>query len=418
MIAPVRRLVAPVLALAFALGCGSTNPSPAPTRVPTITRIRVPSGFAAGDAVAVPAAVSRDGSTVVGTINVREQGIFRPVAAFRWTAAGGTALIESPDYHSTMATAVSADGSVVLGNAAEPSGEAPPGPRGWVWTAPTGLQFIPVPDDVFANLAIDVSADGSLVVGSHVSPATGAPDIYVWSRAAGFVAIDAGASSYQALPVGISADGRRIAYNCLDIDDGACGGQGTRILENGSTDWSPSSHSLDPAPFAQVSLNYFTSDVVTGEFGFFQARSDDLSVLGGYVIQEWEGYPLDLPALWLGSVGQMNVLAGPGWNGFVGAVSPDGTVAGFTRHFGVGTDWAHVWTLTGGERELYRLLEAADETYGSSLLAPFGASFGVSGPLTGFSADNRRAAGAVICYDCPAEDLFGYVIDDFDLVLP
>lgn len=421
MTVSTRRFVIPALALSLAVaaqGCGSSNPAPVPARMPTVTKIPVPEPFANDDAVAVPAAVSRDGGTVVGTVNIRQEGIFRPVAAFRWTAAGGTALIQSPDYDSTMATAVSADGSVVVGNAAEPSTEAPEGPLGWVWTQATGLRFIAMPDGVDANLALDVTPDGSLIVGSYVNPVTTARDIYVWSQARGFVGLNEGATSYQPLPVGISADGLRIAYNCLDIEENGCGGQGTRILENGSTEWAANSFSLDPAPLAQVATSYFTSDLGTGEFGFFQVRSDDLGVLGGYVIQDWEGTPLDLPSLWLGSVGQVNVLAGPGWNGFTSAVSPDGTVAAFTRHFGLGTDWAHVWTSTSGERELYRLLEVADDTYGSSLLEPFGVAFGVSGPVTGFSADNRRAAGAVICYDCPASALFGYVIDEFDLVLP
>lgn len=416
-----KRLVTPALVLSLAAaaqGCGSSNPAPDPARVPTVTKISVPSAFAAEEAVAVPAAVSRDGSTVVGTVNVRVSGMFHPVAAFRWTAAGGTVLLQTPDYGSTMATAVSADGSVVVGNAAEPSAEAPEGPLGWVWTQATGLQFIPMPDGVDATLALDVTSDGSLVVGTYVDPVSTARDIFVWSRSGGFVGLDEGTTSYQPLPAGISADGLRIAYNCVDITEDGCGGQGTRILENGSTDWAPGSASLVPAPLAQVALAYFTSDVATGEFGFYQARSDDLSVLGGYAIQEWNETPLALPSLWLGTVGQVNVLAGPGWNGFASAVSPDGSVAGFSRHFGVGYDWAHVWTLTSGERELYRLLEAADDTYGSSLLGPFGSAFGISGPITGFSADNRRAVGAVICFDCPPQELFGYVIDEFDLVIP
>jgi probable HAF family extracellular repeat protein len=94
---------------------------------------------------AVPSAVSADGSVVVGTSGDTWLG---PSEAFRWTSSSGMVGLGGH-----MATDVSADGSVVVGCCY--SGQA------FRWTGAGGMEAIGV------GLAEGVSDDGSVVVGSR-----------------------------------------------------------------------------------------------------------------------------------------------------------------------------------------------------------------------------------------------------------
>ncbi len=113
--------------------------------------------------------VSTDGSVVVGASDYDTGDPDDPLAsteAFLWTAADGmVGLGFLPDSDTSTASAVSGDGSVVVGQS---------GGQAFIWTAATGMQpLISVliaggaPGLEFASLrdAIDISADGLSIVG-------------------------------------------------------------------------------------------------------------------------------------------------------------------------------------------------------------------------------------------------------------
>jgi len=107
---------------------------------------------------------SADGSVVVGYSDSE----LASAEAFRWTAAGGMEGLGSLMPNSTSeATAVSADGSVVVGNATASSGERL-AQMAFRWTESAGmvrLGWFPGPVSV-GSWATAVSADGSVVVGA------------------------------------------------------------------------------------------------------------------------------------------------------------------------------------------------------------------------------------------------------------
>jgi probable HAF family extracellular repeat protein len=97
--------------------------------------------------------VSADGMTVVGRSSSADSAPFDTFQAFRWTAADG--LIAIPDAFPGAATATSADGSLIFGEARS---------FAFVWTgagAFVPLSFTGTPD---------ASADGSVVVGLSFRP--------------------------------------------------------------------------------------------------------------------------------------------------------------------------------------------------------------------------------------------------------
>jgi probable HAF family extracellular repeat protein len=142
--------------------------------------------------------VSADGSVVVGSSNYYLTwggpgcGCYlqRP-GAFRWTQAGGMALLGS---YGTIGAArdVSADGSVVVGDTQYD------GP--FRWTQEFGMEFLPGVDT-----ALGVSTDGSAVV------AVGGGEVFRWTLGAGMVSLgelgDLPGGEFYSVPLGVSADG-------------------------------------------------------------------------------------------------------------------------------------------------------------------------------------------------------------------
>jgi probable HAF family extracellular repeat protein len=139
-------------------------------------------GYAmAGDTESVATAVSGDGSVVVGLSENDEVG---RAEAFRWTAVSGMVglgLLPGGTY--TEPHAVSADGSVIVG-----SGDiAYDDEDAFIWTENAGIQRLF--EVLVANgatglngwtleYAFDISSDGKWVVGYGINP-NGSPEAFL-----------------------------------------------------------------------------------------------------------------------------------------------------------------------------------------------------------------------------------------------
>jgi uncharacterized membrane protein len=131
-------------------------------------------------------AVSADGSTVVG--ESRAPGGVWECEAFRWTAAEGMVglgFLTASGIHST-ASDVSADGSVVVGTSFSPAGQEEPfaGEEPFIWTAGTGpAPLLAAPGSPGRSIATAVSADGSVVLGmTETAPL---PEVFRWTAGQG-----------------------------------------------------------------------------------------------------------------------------------------------------------------------------------------------------------------------------------------
>lgn len=127
-------------------------------------------GFLPGDQRNWASAVSADGSTIVG-VSIGQPGR----CPFRWTRAGGVQPLGLvPGFTNCLPDAVSGDGAIVVGTCLTPQDLA------WLWTASTGIRSL---QDVLVNeygldltgwqlvSATDISADGNAMVGGGINPA-------------------------------------------------------------------------------------------------------------------------------------------------------------------------------------------------------------------------------------------------------
>jgi uncharacterized membrane protein len=121
----------------------------------------------------VPTAISPNG-TVVG---YRVSG--SSYSAVRWTVSGGMQDLGVPSgYRNSVATSVSADGSVVVGYTFTPIGA---NARGFRWTADSGFQILATPQDFLAMTPLCVSQDGSTIAGYGAHDTFGRVSI-VWQN--------------------------------------------------------------------------------------------------------------------------------------------------------------------------------------------------------------------------------------------
>lgn len=140
-----------------------------------------------------PAAISADGSTIVGEFGGPPVG---PVTAFRWTSAGGVESLGSPvpgGY--SFGTAVSGDGSVV----AATTGIGPVR-----WTSATGWQTLAT--GVFGGSANAISPDGQIIVGS-LATANGF-EAFRWTQSGGMLVLgDLPGGDVNATATALTPDG-------------------------------------------------------------------------------------------------------------------------------------------------------------------------------------------------------------------
>jgi probable HAF family extracellular repeat protein len=134
--------------------------------------------------------------------------------AFRWTPSGGLQDLGLTTGSESIAIAISADGSVIVGEARDGSGFW----RAFRWTASTGMQDIGTLGGPESG-AFGVNKDGSVIVGTSLTTgSTGSNHSFVWTPANGMqdlkTILDAAgvhtADNWVTLDtlVGVSADGK------------------------------------------------------------------------------------------------------------------------------------------------------------------------------------------------------------------
>jgi len=147
---------------------------------------------------------------------------YDPYKAYRWTQETGRVPLGNLGNNSsdTLASAVSADGSVIVGF----SGNANGYEEAFRWTQETGMMDLGSLDpNVASSTAKDVSADGSIVVG-YSRNANGSQEAFRWTQETGMVSLKetligagldvSGWTLDEA--TGISADGFTIVGNGIN----------------------------------------------------------------------------------------------------------------------------------------------------------------------------------------------------------
>lgn len=185
---------------------------------------------------AVPTAVSSDGSVIVGNARRFPNGLYgeQQQIAFRWTSTAGTSSLGFSGYPE----AISADGSTVVGmrSVGELLGEA------FLWNDRDGLQGLGflAAHEWNSSAALLVSDNGSVVFGfSNLEPPASPSKLFRWTESAGMQQVSPfGESQY---PIDVSSDGSAMigSYRDFDYQRGAIGppidylwteGDGTRTL--------------------------------------------------------------------------------------------------------------------------------------------------------------------------------------------
>lgn len=144
-------------------------------------------------------AISSDGSTVVGAADLG--GSTRINRAFRWTESGGLQNLQIPAVDSS-ATSVSRDGSVIVGKFYDLGLNAG---RAFRWTAATGTQDIGTLGGRTSSNAA-VSDDGTTIAGTSTL-ASGDRRAFLWTDADGMTNLGVLGTGRYSEGTGVSADG-------------------------------------------------------------------------------------------------------------------------------------------------------------------------------------------------------------------
>jgi probable HAF family extracellular repeat protein len=173
-----------------------------------------PLGIPGGSEQTLATDVSADGSVVTGFANAAGA-----TTAFRWAQAGGFQFLES-EPGASSALRMSADGSVIAGELVT----TPTQRRAFRWTGSTGAALLgTLPhsqsvNDAFST-ARDVTADGRVVVGwsSYYSPTSRGIQAFQWRSETGMVPLpgflEQNPQGQTSAAAAVSADGRVIVGN-------------------------------------------------------------------------------------------------------------------------------------------------------------------------------------------------------------
>jgi uncharacterized membrane protein len=166
--------------------------------------------FSSDVGLSIAAAVSSDGNTIVGRTR---EGIAGVDQAFRWRPATGMQrLTGMPSSPASVASDISADGSVIVGCL---------GNEAYRWTEALGPELIGPVDAVLAEARdVSVSGDGSTIVGSALEAGTSEPRIgFRWTTAQGFVFLPVPSFAREVNPQAVSYDGSVVVGYTVDDNE-------------------------------------------------------------------------------------------------------------------------------------------------------------------------------------------------------
>ena len=166
-------------------------------------------GFLPGGNSSAANGVSANGTVVVGQAQQPPLPPFRG-QAFRWTAASGmVGLGVLPGFFlRSTATGVNADGTVVVGSSFAPPSPPPrPHSEAFRWTAASGMVGLGHLPGGEASRAFGVNADGTVVVGEDNPSAFFIFQAFRWTAASGMVGLGFLPGGFESHAVGVNADG-------------------------------------------------------------------------------------------------------------------------------------------------------------------------------------------------------------------
>ncbi|MEM8767505.1 MAG: autotransporter domain-containing protein, partial [Pseudomonadota bacterium] len=168
-----------------------------------------------GDARSIAEGVSADGQVVVGTSTELRGSVFLSSQAFRWTESGGMVGLgdlEGGEFGS-RATAVSADGSVVVGQ-----GRSDRGFEAIRWTEELGMVALAdLPDGRQTAFASDVSADGQVIVGNARAVTGPGLEAFRWTEDGGAVGLgDLLGGEFYSAAFAVNAGGNVVVGRSVD----------------------------------------------------------------------------------------------------------------------------------------------------------------------------------------------------------
>ncbi|WP_223620480.1 hypothetical protein, partial [Lysobacter sp. ESA13C] len=180
--------------------------------------------------------LSGNGEVVIGDL-VETDGLFQ---AFRWTRQGGAQRLSGMEPSQTLAKAVSDDGATVVGNQMAFRANKN---RAFRWTQAGGMALVPLLPGHYLNSATDVSGRGDRVVGltsTSVFPGSNGGDTfgYLWSASGGTVLLRPLAGYGFSNALTISRDGLVVygdSYNAGPYDSGWASQEAYRWSEQTGT---------------------------------------------------------------------------------------------------------------------------------------------------------------------------------------
>lgn len=310
----------------------------------------------------------------------------------------------------TTATAVSADGSTVVGNNGVWGDNTA---RPWRWTAQRGVVFLPpLTSGGFNGLAKEVSADGSVVVGQTLTLGPNPRlDALRWDAAGRPLSLGSGNGE------AVSADGSVVAgtdRNAVLWTVGTGGVAARAIMEN---KYVSVAFGLTPDATVAVGGGIFP-DVVGGRrafrwteatgaeslgvlLGHTYSDAHDVSDDGRTVVGYGEGSGTGIRRAeafrWTAETGMVGLGDLPGGvdYSFASSVSADGSLVGGYANSDAGIEYV-LWDAAGNIRRLEEVLE---DDFGLNLggwqLTAQGGSLPFTSPLS-LSADGRTIVGTGI----------------------